>query len=105
MTIEFDYSGEINHLSGEEANSFVKDLDDALPRIGRRGDYDLFIDAEHKDFEVSGWYDDEDGYVDIKSDIEWTFAKYDIDYKGRSEVAEHEPDWDSMPGGYDTLLQ
>jgi len=96
MTINFDYSGSTAHLSAEDVDELIKGLVACLPE--RRYE---FFQVNHESVDVAGSYDDEDGYVDIANDIEWTLSNYDVDWKGGHEPEEFEPDWDSMPRGYD----
>lgn len=99
MTINFEYSGKLNHLTDAERAKFVKELDETLPR-GRFGSCDGF-DINRNEFYFYGWYDDQDGYRDDRSDIEWVLDKYDTDWKGSADENDSEPDWDKMPGGHD----
>lgn len=96
MQINFDYHGSTSHLGAEEVDGLIKGLAACLPE--RRYDY---FSVDKNSVDVCGDYDDEDGYIDVATDIETVLDKYDVDWQGGAEPEDSEPDWDRMPGGVD----
>ena len=99
MTIEFSYEGDVSHLDKGEREQLRADLQ----KCTRARNWD-YLDITRKQLSIGGSYDDENGDVDDYMDIESVLNDYDVDWSGGAEEVEYEPDWDSMPGGYDTLF-
>lgn len=97
MIYTFEYSGSTKHLSTDELNAFVKELNDTMPR-NKYGSCDG-LEVNRNEFYCWGWYDNEE--FDIASDISWVFDHYDIDYDGGAAEDDTEPDYDKMTGGVD----
>lgn len=57
----FSYTGKFNGLTSKERGTLIKELEEYLPPGYRFGGYDNFNYGDNE-LEISGWYDDQDGY-------------------------------------------
>lgn len=96
MKIVFEYEAEVDWLSNDERKHLVKELKTCVS--SRNLDY---LDVTRKHIALAGTIYDEDDFEDYLA-IENTFDKFDVEWSGGAKEKEFdEPDWDSMPGGYD----
>ena len=100
MTVSYSCEVKMSEPSDFE---HYDELTAALSKNGYDWDYDsetksLIIEGETE----VGDYDMNAGDVaDEIANILWNTAEYDVDVETRE--VEYEPDWDSMPGGYDYI--
>ncbi len=98
MIIQFWYEADISWLSSSERARLKKELEACTSKENFE-----YFDFTSKLLSIGGRYDDQDGYASDADDIEQVLNSYDVDWQGKQEEFETEPDWDSLTGGYDTL--
>lgn len=96
MTVSYDCKADVSELTAEELNAVTNRLDKEGYEWDCTGEQ-LTVAGECEVDDYSTNADDVANEIDW---ILWSTANLDADIK--TEEVEYEPDWDKMPGGYDT---
>lgn len=95
MTVAYDYTGDISELTATELTALASALN--------KSRYDWSV--EGKVLTISGECEADDyseNANDVGEDIkDLLWHGYEVDMDGTVETVEYEPDWDTMPGGWD----
>ena len=95
MTVEYEITGSVEHLTAAEVDKLSSELSSSSH----------YWNIDGTELEISGECEVDDNYEtadDVRDEITWwLWTSYDIDADGKAQQVEYEPDWDKMPGGYD----